>query len=326
MTTNDLHNGWYLLALVEELTETITPVRIGHRRLMLLRLADEVVFADAVCPHRGADLSGGTLLRTKRGNDVVACPFHARSFRVGSLTRYPVMEKGGMIFGRLTDSDSGDRGLAALLGELLQGDVHSAVHTTVSAEPRLIPENAFDIHHFAPVHGVPLVMNARTRKDDAGACHIHATFRTGTDPFAQEARDDDPAELVAAVRGGADSQDSEFHAVAVSPSLVLTRYGSTPDDPLVVTGVLPLPEGGCAVRVAISANLPQEKLQHAVAGAERAFQQDIPVWEGLTPGCDHLDVLDGTVRAFRQFCAGFQTIPPVAGDTSCAGATSGEGK
>jgi nitrite reductase/ring-hydroxylating ferredoxin subunit len=49
----------------------------GDLRLLLCRIGDEIHALDAVCPHRGALLSQGELVR-----NAVVCPWHQWAFDV----------------------------------------------------------------------------------------------------------------------------------------------------------------------------------------------------------------------------------------------------
>jgi hypothetical protein len=58
-------DGWHLVALAGELTEPVTPLALGSRALVAVRIRGPVRIFDAACPHRGAHLGhGGTLTRS----------------------------------------------------------------------------------------------------------------------------------------------------------------------------------------------------------------------------------------------------------------------
>jgi nitrite reductase/ring-hydroxylating ferredoxin subunit len=74
----------------------LLPVRIGHARALVTRLADGTLRAFAArCPHQGADLEAGCVVRYVDGDspgtlrvdddrDVVRCPWHGFEYFAAS--------------------------------------------------------------------------------------------------------------------------------------------------------------------------------------------------------------------------------------------------
>lgn len=92
------------IAATEVLQDTITTVRVGGKKMILVRRGDRVYAIDSACPHGAADLSEGWL---RRGQ--LCCHEHNYCFDVATgrvvwpddepyrLRRYDVKEEDGVI-------------------------------------------------------------------------------------------------------------------------------------------------------------------------------------------------------------------------------------
>lgn len=315
--TTTVHGGWHLLGLDEEVTGDLTPIRIGDRRLMLVRDQGRIRLTDATCPHRGADLARGGVL--DRG--CVVCPFHGRRVHLGPGGRYAVQEHsvlqiGTLILGRLGTDEADDRGVSEQLPRLLEGlTVIPAVDAAVSADPELIVENAFDPEHFGTVHRVPEVRGMTAHTTASGALSIGGDFFTALDPWSDTAT---RARVQQALGDGArrhPARSSGFVATAYSPTLVATRFGGDETAPIIITGALPDGHGGSRVRVVVAGGLPTQILERVAEGSRKAIREDIEVWDHLDPDhTDHLDEHDAPVIAFQQFCRTFRPADTSAGN------------
>jgi len=299
-----LHGGWYLLALEEELAGEVTPLALGDRALMAVRDGDRVRVFDARCPHRGAHLGYGGVLDAghgARGAGAVICPFHGKRIGLGTGTarlcvaEHAVISAGAALFVRLGTEPSDDRGFEQALKEICADkQIVGAFVQPVRVAPEYVIENAFDVGHFAVVHKVPKVRGMQLRADGPGWLGIEGEFWTKAPPWeAQTGRD----------------FCSRFVARAVSPSLVLTELGPDGASHTVITGAGPAGEG-CVARVAFGVRpAARQAVPQLVAGARRAFDQDMAVWNHLDPDAPaRLDSGDTPVLAFRQFCAGFSPL------------------
>src|SRR5699024_11209903 len=74
---------------------------------------------------------------------------------------------------------------------------------------------------------------------------------------------------------------SGFRATAFSPTLVVTSFGSTGKDPVIITAAVPT-DTGCRVRVSV-AGLPDDPVEHIVTGSKMAMLQDGEIWNNLDP-------------------------------------------
>lgn len=89
--------------------ETMTPVKIGGRKVILTRYGGRVYAIDSLCPHAAADLTDGSLRSWQ-----ICCHDHDYCFDIRSgrivwpedevyqLKRYETMEEMGKVLVRLT--------------------------------------------------------------------------------------------------------------------------------------------------------------------------------------------------------------------------------
>lgn len=301
-----IHAGWYLLTLLDELVDELTPVQVGGRRLMVVRSERSVRVVDATCPHRGANLGvGGRLVE-----DHVVCPFHGRRIGLGSgrppwvVAEHPVLVVCGLVFVRLSDRTDTDCGMAAGLPSLLAGrEVRVALRRELAVPVEFVVENAFDVEHFAPVHNVPDVQGMTAARHEDGYLTIGGDFLTLNDPFvdlrllAHLQQMGPSARAAVRMRWG-------FRARAYSPTVVATSFGSTGADPLILTAAVPT-QTGALVTVCV-ATLPGQPGAQIAQASQLAITQDARIWEHLDASATwHLDDLDGAVIAFRTFVAQF---------------------
>jgi 3-ketosteroid 9alpha-monooxygenase subunit A len=302
--TSPLHGGWYLLALVEELTGEVTPVDLGDRVLMVIRDGERTRVFDARCPHRGAHLGYGGRLAPGRAGASVICPFHGKRIGLGAgtarlcVTEHQSILAGDALFVRLGTDPAEDRGFEQAIKEIgAEKQIVGALVRPIRVPPAYVIENAFDFSHFTAVHGVDRVTGFGLREDDSGAIAVEGDFWTAVPPTAA------PPTAALADRG----LRSRFYARAVSPSLVLSELGPPEISHTLITSASPAGADGCVVRVAIGlrpAALPAAA--KLVAGSRRAIDQDVVIWEHLDPAAPaRFDRSDLPALAFRQFCAGF---------------------
>ena len=302
-----LHSGWYLAAVLDELTAPVTPLRIADRRLMAVRSRDGALRVyDAVCPHRGADLGhGGTLTRAG-----IVCPFHGKAVALGDRpgSRYAVPElpsflAGPALFVALAPGAVDDRGFRLRMTRL------AATHrlfpcppAEISVPQELVVENAFDLDHFIQVHRIPRVTGAGHGLTDEGAAFCGARFEVRMPAWE-------------GAGGSADTViQNRFHATAFSPSIVVSELGAAGTGQAVITTAVPSPTG-CRVRVLNAlrpqpdGTVPEDAVRALTEGARKALDQDAPIWNNLdlsmTPS---FDPRDEPVLLFRDFCEGFADL------------------
>ena len=302
------HSGWYLAAIVDELTGPVTALRIADRRLIVVRGRDsDFRVYDAVCPHRGADLGhGGTLTRAG-----IVCPFHGKAVALGeragsrySVPELPSFRAGPALFVALLPGAVDDRGFRLRMTKL------AATHRLFPCPPadiavpqELVVENAFDLDHFIQVHRIPRVTAAGHGRTETGAAFCEARFEV----------------RMPAWEGGAGPAadaviQNRFHATAFSPSIVLSELGAPGTGQAVITTAVPT-VSGCRVRVLNAlrpqpdGTVPEHAVRALTEGARKALDQDAPIWNNMdlsmTPT---FDPRDEPVLLFRDFCQGFADL------------------
>lgn len=311
---HDLHAGWYLIAFTDELTEDLTPVSMGDRRLMIVKTNDEQGYGlfDATCPHRGANLAFGGELK----KDCVVCPFHGRRIALGESAReqqmsvrgYPTMVVGPLVFARLTDDPAGEctfeRTFPQIVGERI---ITPAITTDFTVPIGYVVENAFDIEHFTPVHDVPRVGDMSAVRHEDGYLQIGGSFTTVSQPWIDMRMAVALQQFLGDTRAKSAHTQSGFRATAFSPTLVATSFGSTGRDPVIITAAVPT-KTGCRVRVSVAA-FPGDPVEHIVKGSELAMLQDGEIWNNLDPDAPtQMDERDANIIAYHSFCEDFPKV------------------
>jgi 3-ketosteroid 9alpha-monooxygenase subunit A len=302
-----MYRGWCQAAYEHELDAPLTPVAVGSIPLVLARTPEGIRVFDAACPHRGAHLGYGGRL----DGDAIVCPFHGKRIGLGMGTgryrvrEHPVLGYGGMIFVQLGAGP--DNGFGAVLHDLAASHLFvPGFRRSVAVRAELVVENAFDVTHFRPVHGIGNEPSLTILPDEPatrGTFAVTGTFTVPASPWQRTA-------------AGTCSVSVPFTARAFSPYVVISRLGG--NDPYVaITAATPRLEGGCIIRFSLAiptathATLPADRreglhhylMEHSLAGIE----QDVPIWEHLIePSAPNYDAADGAVVAFREFCASFR--------------------
>lgn len=311
--TDALHAGWYLIAFTDELTEDLTPLQLGDRRLMIVKTDDQQGFGlfDSTCPHRGANLAYGGELK----GDCVVCPFHGRRVMLGESDRplqvrgYPTLVLGPLVFARLTNQSEGEATFTESFPVILgQRTITPAITTEFTVPISYVVENAFDIEHFTPVHDVPRVGDMEAVLHEEGYLQIGGTFTTVEQPWIDLRMAVALQQFLGDTRARSAQTQSGFRATAFSPTLVATSFGSTGKDPVIITAAVPTPTG-CRVRVSVAA-FPGDPVEHIVNGSKLAMKQDGEIWNNLDPDAPTtMDERDANIIAYHTFC---QTFPKVA--------------
>jgi 3-ketosteroid 9alpha-monooxygenase subunit A len=262
--------GWYLAAFEREVTDELTPICVGHRRLMLVKDGERLRAYDATCPHRGAHLARGGRLDA----GVVVCPFHGYRIRLGrngglSVDEYAVARAGGMVFVR--SSADADNGWAGYLGALDREQfVVNGFEMSVRAPMETVIENAFDRRHFQSVHGVR-TDDFVVRATEHGALLVESTFYV---PDGSTAHGVAPA---------------PYRALVVSPGLAAVELRG-PVPYTVITGATDASAPGeCTIRLSIAFPRaawpeapPPAVSETLLAHSRRGLDEDRVVWENLS--------------------------------------------
>jgi nitrite reductase/ring-hydroxylating ferredoxin subunit len=293
--------GWYQVAFESELTREVTPAAVGARRLLLLRMPEGLRITDATCPHRGADLGHGGRL----DNGAIVCPFHGFHIGIGKpgahglhVRDYPSLVIGGLVFARPCDGH--DNGFASMMKELgRQRIIVPGFTLKLRAAAEMVIENAFDQAHFRSVHGIGLHGGFRLRPSETGELAVEGSFELPSSPWQRG-------------RPGTEGSVVPFTARAFSPGLVVSHLGGKYPYG-VITAATPTPEGGCIIRLSLALEPDRtnrapsrELIDFLLRRSRDGLDRDRLIWEhrsGAAPV--HYTPLDGPVRAFHDFCAGF---------------------
>ena len=190
MALRDAPATWFQVGLSSEFRRgrgVRRVMRWGEELVAYRSASGRLVVHNAICPHLGAHLGGGTV----RG-ECLECPFHGWQYhpdgvvqyvpgarRVPSRARldsYPTFEVGGIAFmyPRPADAGAAPRGLDPDLERALRDDRHVGSFTTILVQADIddIQENAADTAHFAMVHRTSIARTRPFRSSVDDECHF----------------------------------------------------------------------------------------------------------------------------------------------------------
>jgi nitrite reductase/ring-hydroxylating ferredoxin subunit len=293
--------GWYQIAFSNELSSTVSPAVVGSHRLVVLQGPGGIRIADALCPHRGANLGHGGRLE---GNAII-CPFHG--FRIGlgaaaehglRVREHDALAVGDLVFVRLWDGP--DNGFSTLMRSLSEKRIiRPGFKLRLRAAAEMVIENAFDQAHFRPVHGIGLDGGFELLPSEAGELSVSGSFDLPPSPWQRG-------------QPGTGAGFIPFRAQAFSPGIVVSDLGGAYPY-TVLTAATPVPEGGCVVRLSLALERDADRAPYPalvdflLRRSREGLERDRVVWEHRS---DELPPtytpFDGPVRAFREFCASFE--------------------
>ncbi len=294
-------HGWYQIAFEQDLTGDVCPVTAGSRQLVAVRTKHGIRVADAICPHRGANLGYGAIYE----DGVFVCPFHGRRVGLGQaseegfcVSEYGALVVGGLVFVRLSTRE--DNGFSKVMeGFADSRTIVPGFMMKVRSAPDIVIENAFDQAHFHSVHDIGTPRAFRVRPGECGEFGVDGMFNL---PPSQWQRG----------QSGAGGALVPFTALAFSPGIVVSHLGgqypytvitaatSTSAHECVIwlSLVLPLPEDGRPIRRELCDFL----LRRSRAGLDR----DRVIWEHRAEtAAPHFGADDEPVTKFQEFCSRF---------------------
>jgi phenylpropionate dioxygenase-like ring-hydroxylating dioxygenase large terminal subunit len=284
-------HGWYCVAFESELSEPLTPIAFGERRLMICRTEAGIAVYDADCPHRGAHLAVGGRLEGQH----VVCPFHGYRVRLGEssegfcVRQYETLCMGGNIFVRL--SGQRDNGWRALL-ETLEAEHRfvPALTLPLKASIEMVIENGFDRRHFEAVHSIN-IQPFDLRSDATGALIVESQL------------------AVSQVRRGTVNEVS-YKATTISPGLIIVQLGG-PQPYGIITGAIPVSPTSCVARLSFvipkNANGGRPDVDALVEYSRKGLADDDRVWGHLSRRApQNLLAEDWPIRRFYDFCRSFE--------------------
>lgn len=295
-------HGWYKVGFERELTEDVSPTRIGATRLILVKTGGTLRAFGADCPHRGAHLGlGGKLL-----DGSIVCPFHGYRIALGaargspfSVPEFPILTAGGMVFVRL--SAGRDNGWSDYIRRLEEENVIvNGFEMRVRSAMDTATENAVDQQHFPEVHGV-------------GCGKFSATWGESGELIVESLFSVTRRVDKAGPQAGLGSETVPYRAVVVSPGLMAGHLaGSMPYT--VIAGATDQGDATCMIRISLA--FPRSCYGPdpvpAVYGplleyTRRGLEQDRLIWENLAESVvPNWTVDDHSVKEFGRYCESFR--------------------
>jgi 3-ketosteroid 9alpha-monooxygenase subunit A len=306
-TTSEIlmYVGWYQITFERELAADINATAIGNMPLILVRFEDKYRTFDAICPHRGAHLGFGGILKD---SEVIICPFHGHEIGLGHpssedycVREYPTLSAGGLVF--VLISEKHDNGFGEVMTRL--SDSHCFVpgfvlRTRVS--PEIVMENAVDERHFKYVHGLKNSPKLILQPTEHGELAIEGIFQTNNPNTWQ----DTPPEAGPSI-------NTRFFARVYSPALCLTEIGNPQNPYIVISAATPDSDGKCTIRVSIAfapdanSKRPADDLVRALLrDSKTSFEQDLRIWENMsTQARPRYAKDDALMIEYYRFCRSF---------------------
>lgn len=266
----------------------------------------------------------------------MVCPFHGHRIRLAAtgdpaagtgpgfaVPEVPSVHAARGLFVRL--GDGAETGLIARLRELERTHhIVPAFDREVAVPGDYVIENAFDLDHFASVHGLSARPELAAHDGPAGTLDIAGEFRMHrANQWQGGAGEDDSGgggsgeEGIASAHAASGGVRTCFAARVYSPLVVVSQLGPPEAPNVVITSANPAGPGRCVARVTVA--LPRERVggkarvrdvASLVSGSRTAFEQDAQVWEHLDTAAPVRYVPgDAAVIRFREFCAAFAGPP-----------------
>lgn len=286
--------AWYQLPISVSEEEQVIPISINNLKLLGVRRNNSVRVFEPYCPHRGANLAIGGILRGQH----IYCPFHGMKVRLGyqkdhpSLKEYTVCSFRGLYFVSLSTNKM--NALPEALNELSKTHrIYGQFTTEVRARHDLIIENGFDQRHFKSTHRV-VAQNFSVAQLGHETLRIEGLLSLGV-------------KLSPLVK---------LMITAFGPGLsIVEATGTRPY--VMIVGATPLSAHSTSLNVAVVLNhtMYGAEGRHPagdafLSGARRAIEEDRPIWENLKSACmpDLSAAEDATVRAFHAYKSLFPTV------------------
>ena len=289
--------NWVSVGFDYDIVEKLTAVDVSGFRLMAVRSTDRLQVFSRDCPHRGADLTQGTL----HEDGYVECRFHGRRVALGAnenqceyVSEFPVVALGPLWLTLLGGKDSG---LREKVRELVTHCEFVASGSRIIAAPaQLIIENAFDAEHFESVHGVLEVQPIQISIDSCGALVGRTTMAVPRAPWQDRSSGDTILKLV---------------ATAYGPNLVVSHVGEPPIDYWVITATRPLDERASiadqilAFPIGSSSYESTSIREYMITRTQEGLEADCLIWEAMNQDLSMLPLDDlSAVAIFRRYCQG----------------------
>ena len=303
--------GWYVVDYSDDLKPgDVKPVRYFAQDQVLFRTkSGEVTMLDAYCPHLGAHLGHGGLVK----DECIECPFHAWQWgadgkidnipyakkippkaKETQIFKYPTVEKNNLIYAWYHPNGNNPHYEVESYPEISDpewADKFEKFEYTINCHIQDMAENAVDAAHFMYVHGV------------VSYPEFEVTYDEQKRYFTQEANMKTPKGIVkgkiSGFSNGPGDNATKFEGICdtlllgsttpIENEKVITRFSFLQKK---INGKVP--KGGVGAAI--------------IADINKQVNEDIPVWENKKYAykpvlCDK----DGPIAKFRRHFATFYT-------------------
>jgi len=303
--------GWYVVDYSDDLKPgDVKPVRYFAQDQVLFRTkSGEVTMLDAYCPHLGAHLGHGGLVK----DECIECPFHAWQWgadgkidnipyakkippkaKETQIFKYPTVEKNNLIYAWYHPNGNNPHYEVESYPEISDSewaDKFEKFEYTINCHIQDMAENAVDAAHFMYVHGV------------VSYPEFEVTYDKQKRYFIQEANMETP-------KGTVKGKISGF---SNGPGDNVTKFEGICDT-LLLGSTTPIENEKVITRFSflqkkINGKVPKGGVGAAIiADINKQVNEDIPVWENKKYAykpvlCDK----DGPIAKFRRHFATFYT-------------------
>ena len=301
--------GWYVVDYSDDLKPgDVKPVRYFAQDQVLFRTkSGEVTMLDAYCPHLGAHLGHGGLVK----DECIECPFHAWQWgadgkidnipyakkippkaKETQIFKYPTVEKNNLIYAWYHPNGNNPHYEVESYPEISDpewADKFEKFEYTINCHIQDMAENAVDAAHFMYVHGV------------VSYPEFEVTYDEQKRYFIQEANMETP-------KGTVKGKISGF---SNGPGDNVTKFEGICDT-LLLGSTTPIENEKVITRFSflqkkINGKVPKGGVGAAIiADINKQVNEDIPVWENKKYAykpvlCDK----DGPIAKFRRHFATF---------------------
>jgi phenylpropionate dioxygenase-like ring-hydroxylating dioxygenase large terminal subunit len=301
--------GWYVVDYADELqTGVVKSVRyFGQDQVLFRTDSGEVSMLDAYCPHLGAHLGHGGIVK----GECVECPFHAWQWNANGeidnipyakkipqkaidnpIFKYPTVERNNLIYAWYHPNGDQPDYEVELYPEILDndwGDEFEKYNYEIKCHIQDMAENAVDAAHFMYVHGV------------VSYPEFEVSYENQKRHFSQAANMETPRGIVKGKISGSSNGpgDSMTKFEGICDTLLLGSTTPTENEEVVVRFSFlqkkvdgQVPSGGVGAAI--------------IADINKQVKEDIPVWENKKYAfkpvlCDS----DGPIAKFRKHYATF---------------------
>ena len=303
--------GWYVVDYSDDLKPgDVKPVKYFAQDQVLFRTkSGEVTMLDAYCPHLGAHLGHGGLVK----DECIECPFHAWQWgadgkidnipyakkippkaKETQIFKYPTVEKNNLIYAWYHPNGNNPHYEVESYPEISDpewADKFEKFEYTINCHIQDMAENAVDAAHFMYVHGV------------VSYPEFEVTYDEQKRYFIQEANMETP-------KGTVKGKISGF---SNGPGDNVTKFEGICDT-LLLGSTTPIENEKVITRFSflqkkINGKVPKGGVGAAIiADINKQVNEDIPVWENKKYAykpvlCDK----DGPIAKFRRHFATFYT-------------------